>query len=512
MRMLSWMIALFCMSCVVKEEAEDRGFKLAKTHCGSCHQFPDPKLLDRQSWEANVLPAMALRLGRIPDVNSHAKLQDQYFHLTENELVPEEALLSEQEWEHLQQFYLGLAPDSLSLDLSPLPENEQFAIKTGKAFTAGLLPAVTHVHYSQHMQKLLFGAYGSQQIYLTSTDSADEVLMNAPSMLTHVQDLADERPAHHRLLLTYLGQVIRPDAPAAGVLGEATLRQGQLADFQLLPLPMLHRPTQAEYINLSGDAEPELLISEFGYFKGRLAYWQKDNDGDFVPYLISSEPGVVQFDTLNYQGDGFTDLIVLFAHGHERISLFENQGNGRFEEKVLLRFPPVYGSSSFVLADLDGDQLQDIVYTCGDNADLSPIAKDYHGLYIFRNEGEDQYREIFHQPMPGAYEAVVEDFDLDGDLDVAALAFFVAEDRAESPAFIYLEQTEPLKFSASTHDISPLGRWISMDLGDIDEDGDQDLMLGNGYGLTGLDMIQKVKTNAAGPWLLLENQARNPEK
>jgi len=493
------------MSCVAREEADDSGEMLARSHCGSCHKFPDPSLLDKKSWEESVLPAMAFRMGINADVKGSTTLEDQYFHLTENQLIPEKALLSDAEWNQIKDYYLTAAPDSLESDLEVLPENEQFKINAGAAFTAGLLPAVTHVYYSATMDKLIYGAYGSQQIYITDTDSMDQVLMNAPSMLTHIQELRPESQGTQSILFTYLGQVIRPDAPAAGVLGEARLKDNQLVDFELVPLPMLHRPTQAEYVNLTGDAQPELLICEFGYFNGQLAYWKKDENGNYQPQVIAAEPGAVQFDTLDFNDDAKTDLMVLFAHGDERISLFENMGDGSFREKILLRFPPVNGSSAFVLADVDGDQQQDIVYTCGDNADLSPIAKDYHGVYIFRNKGDYQFEQVFFQAMPGAYDAAVEDFDQDGDQDVVALAFFVEENLPESPAFIYLEQQDTLSFRVTTQNIKPLGRWISMDVGDIDRDGDLDLMLGNGYGLTGLDMIQTVKTNAAGPWLLLEN-------
>ena len=39
----------------------------------------------------------------------------------------------------------------------------------------------------------------------------------------------------------------------------------------------------------------------------------------------------------------------------------------------LLRFQPVYGSSYFEFADFNKDGHKDILYTCGDNADFSPM-------------------------------------------------------------------------------------------------------------------------------------------
>src|SRR3954468_3326784 len=39
------------------------GKQLARTYCASCHQLPDPSMLDRKSWENGVLPQMGPRLG-----------------------------------------------------------------------------------------------------------------------------------------------------------------------------------------------------------------------------------------------------------------------------------------------------------------------------------------------------------------------------------------------------------------------------------------------------------------
>src|SRR5690348_15705335 len=39
------------------------GKKLATTYCVSCHQLPDPALLNSKSWEDGVLPEMGPRLG-----------------------------------------------------------------------------------------------------------------------------------------------------------------------------------------------------------------------------------------------------------------------------------------------------------------------------------------------------------------------------------------------------------------------------------------------------------------
>jgi hypothetical protein len=62
--------------------------------------------------------------------------------------------------------------------------------------------------------------------------------------------------------------------------------------------------------------------------------------------------------------------------------LVTNKGHGNFGQEEVLKFPPIYGSSSFALADFNKDGYPDIVYTCGDNADYSQVLKPYHGVYI----------------------------------------------------------------------------------------------------------------------------------
>ena len=45
----------------LKQDIAD-GKELAKKYCVSCHQLPDPALIDSASWVGGVLPAMAKRL------------------------------------------------------------------------------------------------------------------------------------------------------------------------------------------------------------------------------------------------------------------------------------------------------------------------------------------------------------------------------------------------------------------------------------------------------------------
>src|SRR4029077_15370304 len=136
---------------------------------------------------------------------------------------------------------------------------------------------------------------------------------------------------------------------------------------------------------------------------------------------------------------GLPDIWALFAQGDERIILYTNKGDGRFEEKNILSFPAVYGSTYFELDDFNGDGLPDILYTCGDNADFSPVLKPYHGVYIFMNDGNNNFKQKYFFPMYGCFKAIARDFDKDGDLDIAAISFFADYNNHPEESFVYLE-------------------------------------------------------------------------
>ena len=90
------------------------------------------------------------------------------------------------------------------------------------------------------------------------------------------------------------------------------------------------------------------------------------------------------------------------------------------------------------LADFNKDGFDDIVYVCGDNADKSPILKNYHGIYIYLNDGKSNFTPSYFYPRIGAYKAIVLDYYLDGDLDIAAISFFPDYLRYPEESFIYL--------------------------------------------------------------------------
>src|SRR5699024_1228205 len=140
-------------------------------------------------------------------------------------------------------------------------------------------------------------------------------------------------------------------------------------------------------------------------------------DSSFKKKVIRDVPGAIEAYVRDFNHDGWPDVMVLFAQAKEGIWLFTNDKKGGFKQRNLLRFPPVYGSDGFQLADFNHDGKPDILYVAGDNADYSSILKPYHGVYIFMNHGNYHYKKAWFYHINGATKAVAVDFDNDGDLD-----------------------------------------------------------------------------------------------
>ena len=439
----------------------EKGEALVKKYCSNCHLPVFAESLDKETWGKRVLPAMAARLGI-------------EIYQGESFFAGPSSVLSLAEWNQILAYYDSLAPQKLEpakLEFQPAKDWGPFRLRQPAGEFRETATAAM-VKYDS-----LSGC-----IFTSSADISD--LTQWSVALKKLSSVTLKSPAVDMLRNNQGEQIIC----SIGEMRAMDLPNGDISKYDnkhmLGTMAVgLKRPIQLAKSDFNKDGLEDFVVCSFGHEQGGLFLLQQIKDHSFKTVPIREIAGATQAITGDFNHDGWVDIVALFAHADEGIWLFENNKKGGFSEKKLLAFPPVYGSSRFQLADMNNDSHLDIVYTAGDNSDYSRILKPYHGIYIFQNQGSFEFKQTSFYPVNGSTKVIVADFNQDGLQDMASIAFFGDLINNRSETFLYFEQKKGVKtspeFSIFSPPIAQYGRWICMDAGDIDHDGDIDILLGN---------------------------------
>ena len=454
------------LSCSSKDE---RGAKLYKVHCSSCHMLPDIQDLPKNLWEQSILPEMGARLGVQDSLFDPLKghpYSEQYA-IIKSGVYPKKSSISKQNWKVLKDYILKLAPDSLPL--SPMTKNDKLANFNPKSVnidsTNGAF--ISFLSYNKQNKRIFCGDINGNLV------SYDHSTKEVKSLLQTKQAITDYSESTEGKIVTHVGYM-NPSEIARGNI--------QIVNDSIKELPFtLHRPVANLVKDLNSDTIPEMVICEFGNLTGSLSLLSKRGTGGYEKTTLLNQPGATRVIARDMNGNGKEDLIVLMAQGDERVLIFEQNPNFTFNLRPVLQFNPLYGTSWFDLVDYDGDGDQDIITVHGDNADNTYIQKPYHGMRVYINEGNYKFSEKFFYPLNGATRFVAKDFDQDNDIDFAIISTFPDYERKPEFSFVYLENknSEDFIFNTQISDISNLGRWLLIDSGDFDSDGDEDIVLGS---------------------------------
>ncbi len=280
------------------------------------------------------------------------------------------------------------------------------------------------------------------------------------------------------------------DVTLAGILHPNNESKGQIARYDytdtlsLEPksflLDSLIRPVTSIYYDFNYDGYDDYLICEYGNDIGRLSLYFAKKDAQFERHIIEDIPGSIMVKIHDFNNDGFMDIIALFAQGDEKIMIYYNDGEGNFKTNFSMaaRFPSVYGSMYFDLHDMNNDGYMDILYVNGDNFDYSQILKPYHGIRILENDGYNFFDETYFFPIYEAGKAKISDFDLDGDPDIVVSSNFADMENNPERGIIYLENVGTYKFNPFSFEASSFNQWNTMQIADLDGDGDTDILVG----------------------------------
>jgi hypothetical protein len=275
-------------------------------------------------------------------------------------------------------------------------------------------------------------------------------------------------------------------------------------------LSELPRPSHAAFGDLNGDGLDDFVLCMFGNNGGRFSWFENLGDGGYKEHRLLEQPGALRSVLHDFNRDGHLDIAVLVSQHWETFHIFYNDGKGRFRREDIFQKHPLYGHSYFELADFNGDGHPDLLVTNGDNGDYPSPLKNYHGIRIYLNRGDNRFDEAFFYPLNGAYKAVARDFDGDGHLDIAAISFFPDYEAAPRESFVFLKNRGGLDFTAHTIRECIAGRWLTMDAGDLTGNGRPEIILGSFIqGPTPVPDFLMNTWKARGPaMLLLRNESR----
>jgi FG-GAP-like repeat len=481
----------------------ERGQELAKVFCQSCHLLPDPSMLDSRSWEKGVLPAMGPRLGifmhnfeRYPNSQRDTNLAKDFY--------PSQPLMKPEEWQAILDYYTATSPDTLMPAPRPKP------IKSGLPLFSVAIPSS---HYEMPATTLVQIDTTANARGLFIFDVHYRNLYRYDPALRSMDSMADNGG---------LVDLVREDSGWIGCnIGVLNPNNGKFGKLEHIGLkgdrsmrpdtPALYgklaRPVQIVSADLNQDGRADYLVCEFGNMNGALSWLENKGGGKYERHVIRAVAGAIRAYVGDFNHDGLPDIMALFAQGDEGIFLFTNKGKGVFSEQSVLRFPPMYGSSYFELADFNKDGHPDILYTCGDNADFSPVLKPYHGVYIYMNDGKDHFTQQYFYPIDGCFKAMARDFDGDGDLDIATISFFGDYNHQPEEGFVYLENNGGMDFQPYSLPETQRGKWLTMDAADLDGDGKTDIVLGN-FSFFAPVTRAGVDFKKGPPFMLLKNRGK----
>ena len=227
-----------------------------------------------------------------------------------------------------------------------------------------------------------------------------------------------------------------------------------------------HYPLSVFAADLDGDGDRDALSSSS--LDDTIAWYENTNGlGDFGPPLIVTTEAIHVFDAIAVDIDGDGDQDVASAEaGHSRVRWYENtDGLGTFGPPVIVTAMAT-GVRNVFAVDLDGDGDQDLLYANYDNDEIA-WSPNFDGNGFFWP------KQVISSSVIGAHDVYAADLDGDDDLDVISAA-----DLGDEVA--WYENTDGLGTFGPGIRISGLtDRALSVFAGDVDGDGDQDVLSGS---------------------------------
>ncbi|NER17386.1 FG-GAP repeat domain-containing protein [Spongiivirga citrea] len=492
-------VMILITSCQQPDQTKNQQ-ALYKTYCASCHIAPSIQSLPKDLWANAILPDMGARMG-IKD-STYNKYEGLSFAdieaVMKTGIYPLKPMLSNEDWDLLKDYIIENAPDSL-VSTAPEITTSELNLFEPKPIALDENPGtfITHLEYNISDNTLKNGTIMGG---LFEYDFEEETNTRLGNFQTGVVDYDIKDDVAY---VTEVGKLDPSDIPTGAIIKKKGPSEIRLKN-------VLHRPVHTSLYDLNKNGKDELVVCEFGNLVGELSVLVENEQGEYDKQTLLAQPGSIRTILEDIDNNGWVDIVAITSQGDESITIIYQDGPLDFRPEKVIRFSPIYGSSWFELVDYNGDGFKDIITVNGDNADKSYVHKPYHGMRIHINDGKGHFEETYFYPLNGATRLLARDFDQDQDIDIALISTFPDYDNKPELSFVYLENENAANYQFKSYTLKDhaLGRWFLMDAGDVDQDGDQDIILSSfSYVFTPVpDALSKQWNEGKVDLMLLENK------
>src|ERR1700737_1743882 len=278
-RLLLALACLFLTSC--NQPYKSEGEKLAHKYCAACHAFPEPELLDKQTWASGVLPEMAPRLGIGRESLFDEGNRNRYMMVLTK-------TVSKEDWEKIVGYYRDHAPAALPYQSLPAqPQIDPPFFKTGP-LVPGMKSSgiITLLKADPIHERIFVGEAGSNTLRVFDWNRR---LLSSLTLGSPPTDLIVDKD--HVLVLE--AGILDPNDQPKGTLVQYDFTGADSLRFRRVLIDSLLRPVFVQQFDFDHDGRKEFVICEFGNNRGRLALYKEDGTR-YRREVIDSSPGAIR--------------------------------------------------------------------------------------------------------------------------------------------------------------------------------------------------------------------------